>query len=192
MRATALGPGWATYRPIAAGAVSAFCQRRNDEPSAQVEWVPLEIRSGKQFAHGSVGDPRGVEHQAVGRVVVHVGGQRHQIAVVLACAADARRHRRLAAVDAVVEREPLLGAGLQVVLDQPVEQEPAGLARRGVGVAVVEARIAGVDHAELGDAVGELLFGGGAGDQVEPPAAQPGLQPVEGEEAECLLATYPP
>ena len=32
--------------PIAAAALSAVCQRRRSAPGAQVEWVPLETRSG--------------------------------------------------------------------------------------------------------------------------------------------------
>ncbi len=93
--------------------------------------------------------------RAEGGIGGHVGGQRDQVAVVLAGAARPRRHRRLAAVDAVAEREALFGAGVQVVADQPVEQEPGRLAGRGIGVAVVAAGEAGIDHAELGDGVGQ-------------------------------------
>jgi hypothetical protein len=40
-----------TYSPIARAAVSASCQRRSCEPGAHVEWVPLEIRSGRASLH---------------------------------------------------------------------------------------------------------------------------------------------
>lgn len=36
------------YSPIAAAALSAVCQRRSSAPGAHVEWVPLEIRSGRR------------------------------------------------------------------------------------------------------------------------------------------------
>ena len=44
----------------------------------------------REFAYWAVGDSGGVEHQAVRGVVVHVGGQRDQVAVVLGGAAGRR------------------------------------------------------------------------------------------------------
>ena len=51
MRATALGSDCSTYSPIAAAAESVSCQRRSSDPGAQVECVPLEIRSGRVSLH---------------------------------------------------------------------------------------------------------------------------------------------
>jgi hypothetical protein len=140
-----------------------------------------------KFAHRPVGDPGRVEHQAVGRIGVHVGDQRDQIPVILRRTSDPRRHGRFAAVHAVAEREPLFCSGDEVVSDHAVEQEPAGFTGRGIGVAIPRTRVSAVDHAEFGDAVRQLLLAGLPGGQVEPPPVQPGLQAVEGQIAKCLL-----
>ena len=111
-----------------------------------------------------------------------------KIAVVLGGAADARCHRGLAAVDAVLERESFLAAGRKIVLDQAVEQEPARLARRCIRVAVLAARIAAVDHAELGDGcpttAPRVLF---PVTRLNRQRCSLACKPVEGEKPECLL-----
>ena len=129
----------------------------------------------RKFAYRAVGHPSGIEDHAVGGVGVHVGGQGDQVTVVLAGGAHPRRHGGLAAVDTVTECESFLPSGEQVVFDQAVEQEPPRFPGRGVGVAVIAGRVAGVDGAELGDGIRQLLFFDGAGDQVEAPAMQPAL-----------------
>ena len=80
---------------------------------------------------------------------------------------------------------------MQVVPDQSVEQEPPGHPAGGVHVAVARSGPVRVDHAELGDRVGQPFLAGRAGHQVEPPAVQPGLQVVQGQEAECPLPLVP-
>ena len=67
----------------------------------------------------------GPEHDALGRVAVHVDRERHEIRVVLFGACDPRGHTDLAAEHARLELVPLRTAGQRVVLDQPVEDEPA-------------------------------------------------------------------
>ena len=49
--ADGVGLGPRHYRPIAAAAESASCHRRSSDPVAQVEWVPLETRSGSASLH---------------------------------------------------------------------------------------------------------------------------------------------
>src|SRR2546428_281513 len=74
-----------------------------------------------------------------------------------------RRHRRLAAVDALAELVPLLATCDQVDLDDCVEEEPAGLRRHVVGVAVGPAAMAAVDGAELHHPLAQELLLGLAG-----------------------------
>ena len=65
-------------------------------------------------------------------------------------------------------------AGLKVVLDEAVEQEPAGLGGGGIGVAIGLAGVFLVEHAELQHPVVQVLFGRLPGLQVEAPAMELG------------------
>src|SRR6516162_2752725 len=56
-----------------------------------------------EFAYRAVGDPGGVENDAVRGVRVHVSGQGDKVAVVFTRRADPWRHRGLTPVDAVAE-----------------------------------------------------------------------------------------
>ena len=135
-----------------------------------------------QFAHRAVSDPGGIEDHAVRGVGVHVSGEGDQVAVVLTGTADAWRHRSLTAVNTFTEGVVLLVSGQQIVLDESVEEEPTRFSGSGIGVAVAGGRIVGVDGPELGEGLRQLLFLHRAGDQVESPSVQPGLQAIQRQE----------
>src|SRR3984957_14071630 len=94
---------------------------------------PLRQRSARDRPAAHVTGP---EHDALGQIAVHVDGQRHQVGGVFAGTAGPWRHANLAAEDARLELVPLLATGRGVVLDQAVEQEPAGLVGGRVAIPV--------------------------------------------------------
>ncbi|COW74322.1 Uncharacterised protein [Mycobacterium tuberculosis] len=122
-----------------------------------------------KLAYRAIAGARRVENQAIRCVVVHVGGEGDQIAVVLGAAAHPWSHRGLTSVDAVTERVTLVVAGEQIVLNQSVEQEPTRFAGSGIGVTVAAGRVIGVDGSELGDGLGQLLLVDCPGHHIEPP-----------------------
>ena len=126
----------------------------------------------------------GPEHDYLGQVAVHVDRERHEIRVVLLGPADARGHADLAAEHTRLELVPFRGTGQGVVLVQPVEHEPARFVSGGVIIPIRPPAEPVVDRAELGVQVRQVLLVGSPGDQVHPPAVQPGLHDVLGQEAE--------
>lgn len=92
----------------------------------------------------------GTEYDALGQVTVHVDRECHEIRVVLSGSAHAGSDADLAAEHARFELVPLLGAGQRVVLDQPVEQEPARLVGGSLIVPGGPSAEPAVDGAELG------------------------------------------
>src|SRR5579863_3463629 len=108
----------------------------------------------------------GPEHDYLGQVAVQVDRERHEIRVVFLGPADARGHADLAAEHTRLELVPFRRTGQRVVLDQPVEHEPARFVSSGVIIAVRPAAEPAVNRAELGVQVGQILLVGGPGDQV--------------------------
>ena len=89
------------------------------------------VRQG-DAAEGAVLEPLAVDQDALRPARVLIDDEADQIAVVLVRRPDARRERRLAGVAAFGQADRPALAGLQVVLDEAVEQEPARLGRGAV------------------------------------------------------------
>src|SRR5260370_38116445 len=102
----------------------------------------------------------GPEHDHLGQVAVHIDRERHEIRVVLLGPADARGHADLAAEHTRLELVPFGGPGQRVVLDQPVEGEPARFVSGGVIIPIRPPPEAVLDRAETGGPVRQGLLVG--------------------------------
>ena len=101
-----------------------------------------------------------------------VGDEAHQVTVVFVLRIHAWGKGCFAGVLAFGQADLPGVAGLQVVFDIAMEQEPAGHLHGAVGIAVRLCGIALVEHAEFQNAIVQALFRGLAGFQVEAPAVQ--------------------
>ena len=109
-------------------------------------------------AHRPVFEPLAINQDAFGRAAILVSDETDQIAIIFIHPAGARREGRFAGIAALFKGQLPGCAGVKIMLDEAGEQEPAGLCRAAIDVAVALPGKPLVDRSEFQDAIIQPLF----------------------------------